>query len=106
LLARVKINLKIRKLQKQLETQNQLLKQEISRSQKLDEARQKVNLLLEQTVQSRTKTLSASPELEQCRKALKTRNNQFDTVAQKVGNLKNALNTIVRTEYGGVMRVV
>jgi len=96
LLARVEVNLKIRKLQLQLQTQNQLLKEEISRSQKLEEARQKINLLLEQTVKSPAKTQGSS-ELEHCQKEFKKRQKDFEAFAHTVtGDLKNSLTTIVR----------
>lgn len=96
LLARVKVNLKIRQLQRQLQTQNQLLKEEISRSQKLEEARKKMNLLLEQTVKSPTQTLGGG-ELEHCQKELKKLHQDFEAFAHKVtGDLKNTLTTLVQ----------
>ncbi len=84
LLARVKAHLSIRKLQLELIQQNQLLKTEISRSQKLETARQTTHQLLKHALTSQEN----GTEFE-CQKKL-------DTFVHTVTNeLKKPLNTIV-----------
>ncbi len=94
LLARINAQLRIRKLQQELTQQNQLLKDEISRSQKLEAAQQKTHLLLEQTLKSRGS--SGSDDLEKCQTELKKCHTELDTFAHAITHdLKNPLNTII-----------
>jgi len=93
LLARVFAHLSIRKLQQELTQQNQLLKDEIRRSQKLEAARQQTQRLLKHTLTSQ----EPATELEKCQTKLEKRNTELDAFAHTVAHdLKNPLNTIVR----------
>ena len=94
LLARVFAHLSIRKLQQELTQQNQLLKDEIRRSQKLEAAQQKTHQLLEQTLKSQGN--SGTDDLENCQTELKKCHTELDTFAHTVAHdLKNPLNTII-----------
>jgi two-component system sensor histidine kinase/response regulator len=95
LLARINAHLSIRKLQQELTQQNQLLKKEVERSQKLEAAHQKTHLLLEQTLKSRGSS-SGTDELEKCQTELNKCHTELDTLAHAVTHdLKNPLTTII-----------
>ncbi|RKZ54198.1 MAG: hybrid sensor histidine kinase/response regulator [Candidatus Parabeggiatoa sp. nov. 3] len=85
LFARVNAHLSIRKLQRKLEAQNKLLKDEIGRSQKLEMARQQTQQLLKHTLLSQDE----GTELEKCQRALAL---FIRTVAN---DLKTPLNSII-----------
>jgi len=94
LLARVNAHLSILKLQQELKVQNQLLKDEISRSQKLEEARQKTNQLLQQ--HTRKLEDNSGDGLKNCQTELKKSNAALETVTRAVTqDLKNPLKTII-----------
>ncbi|MEK8017083.1 MAG: response regulator [Candidatus Parabeggiatoa sp.] len=85
LLARLQVHLSIRQLQGELKAQNQLLKDEVSRSHKLEAARQQTQQLLKHSLQSQNE----ETELGKCQRAL-----SFFT--RSVANdLKRPLNTII-----------
>jgi light-regulated signal transduction histidine kinase (bacteriophytochrome) len=86
LLARVNAHLRIRKLQQELTQQNQLLKDEISRNQKLEAARQKTHHLL---TKHTLKLQEHTSELEKCQRELDA---FADTIAY---DLKDSLNIML-----------
>jgi two-component system, sensor histidine kinase and response regulator len=86
LLARVNAHLRIRKLQQELTQQNQLLKDEISRNQKLEAARQKTHHLL----------TKHTLKLQEHTSELENRQREFDAFADTIAyDLKDSLNAIV-----------
>jgi len=85
LLARVQVHLSIRQLQQELKAQNQLLKDEISRSRKLETARQHTQQLLQHTLTNQDE----GTEIEKCQRALDL---FIRTVAN---NLKTPLNSML-----------
>jgi len=92
LLARVNAHLSIRKLQLELKAQNQLLKDEMSRSQKLEDARQKTHQLLEQTLKSQ---VPGTEEEKHKKTELEKHNTERDAFAQTLAHdLKPPLNTL------------
>lgn len=66
LLARVQVHLSIRQLQLELKAQNQLLKDEIRKSNKLEAVKQQAQKLLKHTIQSQDE----GTELNKCQRAL------------------------------------
>jgi two-component system sensor histidine kinase/response regulator len=104
LLARINAHLSIRKLQLELQAQNQLLKDEIRRSQKLEAARQQTQRLLKHTLTSQ----EPATELEKCQTKLEKRNTELDAFAHTIAHdLKKPLNTIVRlsTQQNGLEKM-
>jgi two-component system, sensor histidine kinase and response regulator len=93
LVARVNAQLSIRQLQQDLKTQNQLLKDEINRSQKLEEAREKTNKLLQNTLQLKD---NSSDELSKCQAELKKNHIALETLTRTLNfDLKTPLKTII-----------
>jgi two-component system sensor histidine kinase/response regulator len=91
-LARIKTHIKLRKLQLQLQEQNQYLQEEISFRKQIEEYLQNTaNVLAERSVELRER----SSELEQRSAELEKRNQELDAFAHMVAHdLKNPLATI------------
>ncbi|HIE00962.1 MAG TPA: response regulator [Thiotrichaceae bacterium] len=93
LLARVNAHLSIRKLQQELKAQNQLLKDEIGRSKNIEEARQKTNQLLQNTLKLQD---NSSDGMKKCQAELKKSNAALEMLTDAITHdLKPPLKTII-----------
>jgi DNA-binding response OmpR family regulator len=92
LLARINTHLKIRQLQQEVQVQNELLKHEMSRIQRLETARQQTHKLLEHTIKQQGPVVEVDnykTQLDECR-------TKFDAFVHSVSSdLKAPLNRIV-----------